>query len=140
MLSFPRNVLTSLQPSQPRQSFDDILAAADLPPPGPDFFHARRALWLTPRVPLAQRPPSSARDKLQETLSHPHAVHSDAVWNNGLEKVWRGLASGGRLKNRLPMSLIIKIIYAAWLRDKTWPVGMEAPDSDQEQQQGQEQP
>lgn len=28
----------------------------------------------------------------------------------------------------------IKIIYAAWLRDKTWPTGMQAPDTDEEAQ------
>lgn len=25
----------------------------------------------------------------------------------------------------------VKIVHAAWLRDRTWPVGMEAPDSDE---------
>ena len=25
----------------------------------------------------------------------------------------------------------VKIAHAAWLRDRTWPVGMEAPDSDE---------
>jgi hypothetical protein len=25
----------------------------------------------------------------------------------------------------------VKIAHAAWLRDRTWPIGMEAPDSDE---------
>jgi hypothetical protein len=31
-------------------------------------------------------------------------------------------------------SIKVKIIHASWVRDKTWPVGMQAPESDEEQQ------
>jgi len=129
--------MTDREPQQPRPTFDQILENAELPSPGPDYFAARRRLWLTPRVDVDPTPPtpSAARDKLEEILSHPNSAHSSEVWNNGLERVWKGLSSGGRLKNRLPMNLIIKIIYIAWLRDKTWPAGMQAPDSDDEMQE-----
>ncbi|KAF8969452.1 hypothetical protein BDZ97DRAFT_245240 [Flammula alnicola] len=108
-----------------------------MPEPGPDYYTARRRLWLTPRVnpvtPLAHPP---ARQKLEDLFNQPGAIYSPEAWNNGLEKVWKGLSSGGKLKYSLPMAIIIKIIHAAWLRDKTWPVGMEAPDSDDDQQAG----
>lgn len=137
------------QALNPSKSFDDILASSDLPPPGPDHFAARRALWLAPRSSSPPRTPepSTSRRRLQEVLSSPGAERSDQVWHGGVEKVWKGLSAGGRLKRRLPMNLIvrpgynlrfsfftflvkIKILHAAWLRDNTWPAGAAAPDSD----------
>ena len=133
-------------------SFDEILQSSSLPDPGPDFYDARRRLWLTrsPRVrPAAKDPPSSSRQKLEFLLNQPDAIHNQDLWHHSLEKIWDGLSSGGRLKYTLPMNLIVrssiqkknsniililykvKIAHAAWLRDKTWPVGMEAPDSDE---------
>lgn len=41
--------------------------------------------------------------------------------------------NGGRLKRSLPLTLVIKVIHAGWLRDPdTWPSGAVAPDSDQD--------
>ncbi|RDB22551.1 hypothetical protein Hypma_010013 [Hypsizygus marmoreus] len=115
-------------------TFDDILAAADLPPPGPEFYAARRKLWLTPRSDVQPRASpqgqSTSRQRLEQLLSTPNAVQNDYVWNNGVEKVYKNLSAGGRLKRRLPMALIIKILHAAWLRDDTWPVGAVAPEPD----------
>ncbi|KAF8076572.1 hypothetical protein FPV67DRAFT_1393301, partial [Lyophyllum atratum] len=114
------------------QAFDDILAAANLPPPGPDLYAARRSLWLAQRP--STRPtsvvPSTSQQRLQHILSPPNAVDDDDVWNNGVAKVWHTLSAGGRLKRRLPMALIIKVIHAAWLRDDTWPAGAVAPEPD----------
>ncbi|PPQ65936.1 hypothetical protein CVT26_010698 [Gymnopilus dilepis] len=117
-----------------KPSFDEILQSSSLPSPGPEYYEARRRLWLTPKGP--PRPPSqpsSSRRRLEDLFNQPGAVHSQEVWSSGLEKVWRGLSSGGRPKSNLPLPIVIKIIHAAWLRDRTWPPGMEAPDSDDEQ-------
>jgi len=113
-------------------SSNDILAASELPPPGPDHYAARRKLWLTPRHAVVSSPPesSTSRQRLEKLLSSPGAAESDDVWDNGIEKVWKGLNAGGRFKRRLPMALIIKIVHAAWLRDDTWPPGGVAPEPD----------
>ncbi|KAF9464380.1 hypothetical protein BDZ94DRAFT_1161945 [Collybia nuda] len=118
--------------SSPSATFDSILATAKLPPPGPDYYVARRALWLTPRCPATPRSPepSTSRKRLEKILSSPNAVESEAAWKNGIEDVWKGLSGGGRLKRRLPMSLIIKVTHAAWIRDQTWPMGAVAPEPD----------
>ncbi|KAJ7094596.1 hypothetical protein B0H15DRAFT_830141 [Mycena belliarum] len=102
------------------------------PVDGPDFYNARRARWLTPTVPPRTPEPSSSRRKLEQVLSTPDAVSSDDVWFGSVEKIWKGLGAGGRLKRRLPMSLVIKIVHSAWLRDQTWPQGAVAPEPDDE--------
>ncbi|KAJ7490437.1 hypothetical protein B0H11DRAFT_1625793, partial [Mycena galericulata] len=99
---------------------------------GVEFYNARRAQWLTPTVPPRAAEPSSSRRKLEQVLSSPDAVSDDAVWSGSVEKIWKGLSAGGRLKRRLPMKLVIKIIHAAWLRDQTWPMGAIAPEPDDE--------
>ncbi|GLB33974.1 hypothetical protein LshimejAT787_0108580 [Lyophyllum shimeji] len=123
---------SSHSPSSESQSFDDILAEAKLPPPGPDHYAARRRLWLASRPNLQHAPvvPSTSRRRLEHILSAPHAVEDDDVWRNGVAKVWNTLSAGGRLKRRLPMALIVKVIHAAWLRDGTWPAGAVAPEPD----------
>jgi len=65
-------------------------------------------------------------------LSAPDALTNDDVWFGSVEKIWKGLGAGGRLKRRLPMRLVIKIIHSAWLRDQTWPAGEMAPEPDDE--------
>ncbi|KAJ7240308.1 hypothetical protein B0H12DRAFT_1134857 [Mycena haematopus] len=110
--------------------------SSSTPLTGIEFYNARRAQWLTPPVPAPPRPPgsepSSARRKLEQVLSAPDALTSDDVWFGSVEKIWKGLGAGGRLKRRLPMRLVIKIIHAAWLRDQTWPAGEAAPEPDDE--------
>ncbi len=91
-------------------TFDQILQHTELPNPGPEYYEARRRLWLTPRISPSPQGPSSAREKLEEILSRPNAVHSINLWNNGLERVWKGLSSGGNLKSRLPMALVVRIL------------------------------
>lgn len=119
------------EPDDPHASFDEILQASSLPSPGTDFYHARRRLWLTPRVKPQTDPPPSSRQKLEFLLNQPDAIHNQDLWHQSLEKIWAGLSSGRRLKYRLPMNVIVKIVHATWLRDNTWPVGAEAPDSDE---------
>jgi len=114
-------------------SFEALLAQSTLPPPGPSHYAARRALWLASPAessPTHSDSSSSSRQRLELLLNSPDAVHNDQTWKSGVEKVWKGLNAGQRLKRRLPMSLVIKILHSAWLRDDTWPVGMRAPEPD----------
>ncbi|KAK7054218.1 hypothetical protein R3P38DRAFT_3343690 [Favolaschia claudopus] len=99
---------------------------------GVDFYNARRAKWLTPTVPPRAPEPSSSRRKLEQVLSAPDALTSDEVWFGSVEKIWKGLGAGGRLKRRLPMRLVIKIVHLSWMRDQTWPSGEVAPEPDDE--------
>ncbi|KAG2077253.1 hypothetical protein BDR04DRAFT_985730, partial [Suillus decipiens] len=104
-----------------------------LPPSGPAHYAARRALWLTPTKVHHSSPPSSSRQRLEQLLNEPAAVNNEQAWKDGIEKVWKGLMNGGRLKRSLPLTLVIKVIHAGWLRDPdTWPSGAVAPDSDQD--------
>ncbi|KAJ4478309.1 hypothetical protein J3R30DRAFT_3290194 [Lentinula aciculospora] len=114
-------------------SFQRILEASELPPPGPLYYAARRALWLkSPNNNNAPRilPPSTSRLKLENLLNTPDAVYNDELWEGGIQKVWKGLSGGASLKRRLPMNLVIKIVHCAWIRDETWPSGAVAPDPD----------
>ncbi|KAF7792905.1 hypothetical protein EIP86_004007 [Pleurotus ostreatoroseus] len=110
--------------------FEQIIESTLLPPSGPAHFAARRALW---RRPISFPPPRTEQSaKLRELLDQEGAVDSDEVWNNGLDKIWKGVTSGERLKRRLPMRYLIKILQAGWVRDGTWPRGYTAPEPDDE--------
>ncbi|KLO08435.1 hypothetical protein SCHPADRAFT_835333 [Schizopora paradoxa] len=102
-----------------------------MPEPGLDYFYARRVLWLLP-PPIEPRPvsPSPSRIKLEALLNQPGAVESEEVWKAGLKNVWKGLVGGNQLRKRLPLSIVLKILQAGWLRDGTWPEGMVAPSWD----------
>lgn len=98
-----------IDPLSSQNSFQHILEASELPPPGPLYYAARRALWLkspdnnTPR----QISPSASRHKLENLLDTSDAIYSDAVWEGGIHKVWKGLSGGASLKRRLPMNLVV---------------------------------
>ncbi|TFK71787.1 hypothetical protein BDN72DRAFT_764297 [Pluteus cervinus] len=104
-----------------------------MPPPGPEYYAARRALWLTPRGarfgPQPPPVPTPTVQKLDKLLRSPDAVNSNEVWE-GVGPVWKAIDAGQKLKQPLPMKLIIKLLHAAWLRDSTWPAGAEAPQTD----------
>ncbi|KAG1719249.1 hypothetical protein EDD22DRAFT_940113, partial [Suillus occidentalis] len=110
-----------------------LISNPEFPPSGPAHYAARRALWLTPTKVHHRSPPSSSRQRLEQLLNEPGAVNNEQAWKDGIEKVWKGLVNGGRLKRSLPLTLVIKVIHAGWLRDPdTWPSGAVAPDSDQD--------
>ena len=92
-------------------SFDQILQQASLPEPGPDYYAARRRIWLTPTRVLPPPPPaSSSRQRIENLFnqSNGHSiVYSHEAWRNGLEKVWKGLSSGVRLKYNLPLNIVV---------------------------------
>lgn len=130
--------------------FDDRLAEHPMPPPGLDFYNARRQLWLTPRPGRSHHlsPPPSPRADLEDLLRAEEALYTDSRWNKGIGKVWARLSKGAHLKYRLPLELVvcfrsknrysslnaaqIKIVHASWVRDDTWPIGMQAPEPDDE--------
>ena len=104
---------SSVTPSS--SQFEDLLATTDLPHPGPSYYVARRSLWLVPR-PLQFRPveSSTSRQRLEDLLSRPGAVADEGVWKAGIEKVWKGLVAGGKLKRRLPMNLVVRCLYISY--------------------------
>jgi len=99
--------------------------------PGISHFNARRELWLhgKKKKPRSDQVPASVA-RLEETLRDPEALRSDAVWEAGLGRVSKRLIGGGTLKCNLPMHLMIKILYVGWIRDGTWPLDSQAPESD----------
>ncbi|EJD01628.1 uncharacterized protein FOMMEDRAFT_88918, partial [Fomitiporia mediterranea MF3/22] len=102
--------------------------AATLPEPGLSYFERRRAIWTTsPPNPPEPSSPSPSRIKLEALLSQQGAVESEEVWRAGLKNVWKGLVGGNQLRKRLPLTIVLKILQAGWLRDGTWPEGMVAP-------------
>ena len=88
--------------------FEQLVSTSVLPEAGPAHFAARRALWNQqvsfPPLPTEQSP------KLLELLDHEGTLDSDALWHQGVDKIWKGVTSGGRLKRRLPMKYLVRII------------------------------
>jgi hypothetical protein len=100
----------------PPHSFEELLAskADSLPPPGQAYYEARKALWLAGRPETtdsdraAGSTMSPTRERLHTLLTSPDAEHSDRVWS-GVAKVWRGLNAGSRLRQALPLPLLVRI-------------------------------
>ncbi|KAF5322538.1 hypothetical protein D9619_000641 [Psilocybe cf. subviscida] len=127
--------MSSQSPPQ-KSTFQDILQSADLPEPGPEYYAARRRLWLTPRPETGTPPPlSPTRKELEEEVAKQSALHNPKSWTPTMDKMWRRLSNGRPLKYPLPLHFIIKVIHSFWIHDHTWPAGMEVPPSDEEQQE-----
>ncbi|KAI9448115.1 hypothetical protein H4582DRAFT_1780995, partial [Lactarius indigo] len=97
-------------------TFQTLLAAANLPPPGPDYFAARRALWITP----------TAASRLDQTTSASHIKRDGPLENPGASEsseVWEDTG-------HLPLRAVIKIVHAGWRRDGTWPDHAKVVDED----------
>ncbi|PFH51354.1 hypothetical protein AMATHDRAFT_175225 [Amanita thiersii Skay4041] len=116
--------------SQQQISFDQLLIASSLPPPGPAHYEARRRLWLTPRAHsdnLAPKPNLYRRQQLANYLGSRDPFK--------INKLWTIISSSKRhFSDRIPLSLMIPIIHAGWICDQTWPADAVAPDSDETQQ------
>ncbi|KAF9651231.1 hypothetical protein BDM02DRAFT_3184713 [Thelephora ganbajun] len=99
--------------------------------PGMSYFNARRKLWLDgkKKIPRPEEIPASIT-RLEEMVRDPRALRSNTVWEEGLGRISKRLIEGGRPKYNLPMHLLIKILYAGWIRDGTWPPDAQAPESD----------
>ena len=135
-------------PSKPSR-FEQLLASADLPKPGPELYAARRRLWLKAapeRTPKPSKSHTQTRQKLDVLLSNGDLAKDDQAWKK-VEKVWKNLHGGSRLSEPVAMGTIVRafqrpllhiccllaqvrIIYAAWRRDGTWPEGYVAPEPD----------
>ncbi|EAU84386.2 hypothetical protein CC1G_01382 [Coprinopsis cinerea okayama7 len=123
----------------PRQAvsqtrFEQLLQNSNLPAPGPDHYNARRRLWLKPGWSPSQKPPKAAspsRQKLEAVLNNPNMLQDIQCWRK-LDRVWKNLSNGSSLNESLPMSMIIRIVHAAWVRDNLWPAGVQAPEPDDE--------
>ncbi|KAF9057956.1 hypothetical protein BJ165DRAFT_1521290 [Panaeolus papilionaceus] len=125
---------SQLESSLPSKSFQDRLKDIDHLKPGPEYFEARRKLWLEQTSNHRQRQHPQAVQNLVELLDDPNAVYSRYTWDNSLRKIWKNLSTGAKLKHNFPLNLLIKLLHAAWMRDDTWPPGAIAPDSDDERQ------
>jgi hypothetical protein len=94
-------------PSPKKSTSSSLISNPEFPPSGPAHYAARRALWLTPTKVHHRSSPSSSRQRLEQLLSEPGAVNNEQVWKDGIEKVWKGLVNGGRLKRSLPLALVV---------------------------------
>ena len=61
----------------PLGAFQTLLATANLPPPGPEHFAARRALWTTPTA--ASHPDQTTHIKQDDLLSKSGVTESSEV-------------------------------------------------------------
>lgn len=92
-------------------SFEQRLASAQMPPPGPAYFHARRALWWQPTVGLRQPPelPRSRRN-LEDLLASEDAHENDEIWRAGVGKVNQALADGAQFKHHMPLRFVVRVV------------------------------
>ncbi|KAF8272510.1 hypothetical protein EI94DRAFT_299342 [Lactarius quietus] len=87
-------------------TFQSLLDTANLPPPGPEHFAARRALWTTPTA--ASRLDQSKQDH------KPGVLESSEVSDTAF----------------VPLCTVIKVVHAGWRRDGTWPDNAAVVDED----------
>jgi hypothetical protein len=91
----------------------DLSTDAHLPPPGPDHFVARRALWTKPTAASRlDQATSTSCVRLEGLLDQPGALESPDVWDAGLSNIWKSLVGGGRLKSFLPLRAVVCDISA----------------------------
>lgn len=116
-------------PTDTTTPFEQELATANLPEPGPAFFEARRAIWRRPRG-LRKPPADALHPRLRKLLESDGPIEDDEYWDTGIEKFYAALVSGRKLKDPLPLRHLVKTLQAGWIRDGTWPKGHAAPDLD----------
>lgn len=103
--------------SAPRLTpFEEAMGNATLPEPGPAFFAARQALW---RVPCATQPSNSRPEprrskKLQAILQTDGPLDKQEYWDAGLERIWKSLIGGQRVKERLPLRDTVRFLSSRW--------------------------
>jgi hypothetical protein len=86
----------------------DLPTDAHLPPPGPDHFVARRALWTRPTAASRlDQATSPSCVKLEGLLDQPGALESPDIWDAGLSNIWKSLIAGGRLRSFLPLRAVV---------------------------------
>ena len=82
--------------------FEEAMANATLPEPGPEYFAARQVIWKIPRGPGSRSSPKRSR-KLEAILQKEGPLDSDEDWAAGLDKIWKGLIGGQKLKERIAL-------------------------------------
>lgn len=111
-LTVPAATSTSNTTPCQRTPFEGAMANATLPESGPEHFAARCELWRTFRgsEPVQSHPPPKRSRKLQAMLSQEGPIEDEAFWKAGLDKIWKGLLSGQRVKDRLPLRDAVRIL------------------------------
>ena len=97
--------------STPRLTpFEEAMANATLPEPGPAYFALRQSLWRVPRAtqPVAARPAPKRSKRLQSILQTEGPLDKQEYWDVGLEKIWKGIVGGQRLKEPLPLRDLVR--------------------------------
>ncbi|KIL70183.1 hypothetical protein M378DRAFT_156252 [Amanita muscaria Koide BX008] len=116
--------------------FDQLLAAENLPPPGPAYYEARRQLWLTPhpqRTAVAPRTNFCRRRKLEKLVVVPEQQKDSDQYCETIRGLWKAICSSKRFNDRVPLRLMISIVHATWQQDETWPKGAIVHSSDEAQ-------
>ncbi|TCD70408.1 hypothetical protein EIP91_003489 [Steccherinum ochraceum] len=127
----PMNRLEVPDHLRTKSHFELLLEAADLPEPGPAHFAARQKLWRVPRIHASTAKPQ--HPVFEKFLKRRGGrVDSDETWRAGLDKVWKGIMSGAKLKQNMPLNYLIQILQAGWMQDGTWPRGSTVQPSDDE--------
>ncbi|PCH41507.1 hypothetical protein WOLCODRAFT_137435 [Wolfiporia cocos MD-104 SS10] len=93
-------------------SFEEHLQATTMPPPGPDHFNARRAVWCKARPDRTQPTDTTGqRERLEAVLNQEGAVESDDVWEvQGVKQAWSRIMDGRRLRQRLPLRVVVRAL------------------------------
>jgi len=113
--------------------FDHLLISTELPSPGPAYYEARRKLWLTPRpqrVALAPKPNPNRRRKIERLLTPSKAINSFQYWEK-IADLWKGVCTGRKFAERMPLRLMVAVVHATWVQDETWPNGAVVQSSDE---------
>ncbi|TRM68098.1 hypothetical protein BD626DRAFT_480788 [Schizophyllum amplum] len=126
-------------PAVTADTFEEVLRRTPMPPPGPEYYAARRALWNSDWKASESREPrtlpaaTNARRRLEEQTASPDVIYNDQVWATNLQKIWKSLGSGDRFKYPMPLRVVVRIAQASWLRDNIWPPGMVVVSSSDEE-------
>ena len=112
-LPVPTSGSMSAQPASvasSRTPFEDALAHASLPQPGPAYFAARREIWTTPRGARPTQPsqPSKRSRKFQAMLQSEGPIE-DVYWRAGLDKIWKGLINGQKVREPLALRDLVRL-------------------------------
>ncbi|KAI0304185.1 hypothetical protein BC826DRAFT_981945 [Russula brevipes] len=104
----------------------NLLSSTKPPPPSPpqSSLSSRSFSLTSPRsnnllsptashMQISLHPPNTtySRVRLEKLLDEPGALERPDVWDAGLNKT----------QNFLPLRAVVKILYAGWRRDGTWP-------------------
>lgn len=110
----PMNNLEVPEHLHAKSHFELLLETADLPEPGPAHFAARQRLW---RVPIPHASNARAQHPVFERflMRRGGRIDSDETWRAGLDKVWKGIMSGAKLKQNMPLNYLVRYSLHCWI-------------------------